>query len=175
MARCKYKTILKELEKCKKELLSGSPKAIKTLDGLIEKLNKEIEKKNPTHPEVRELLYYAYGRYQEETGSPMAANYARDGKILKEVLKALKPLSEDAGLSEEELFKILWDLFINRYTKRRADGFPYFKTQLQKLYEWWKSEKEAPIDFGESQVATNPKFGVSKEFATKIQLTESED
>jgi len=174
MARCAYKSILKELEKCKRELLSGSPKAINTLNSVIENLKKRINKEDSS-PAVRELLYYAYGRYQEETGSPMAANYARDGKILKEVLKALKPLSEDAGLSEEELFKILWDLFINRYRRKRTDGFPYFKTQLQKLYEWWKSEKEAPIDFGESQVATNPKFGVSKEFATKIQLTESED
>jgi hypothetical protein len=174
MARCAYKSILKDLERLKGELLSGSPKALALLDGVIESLRKRVNKESSS-PVVRELLYYAYGRYQEETGSPMAANYARDGKILKEVLKALKPLSEDAGLSEEELFKILWDLFVNRYTKRRADGFPYFKTQLQKLYEWWKSEKEAPIDFGENQVATNPKFGVSKEFATKIELTESED
>ncbi|WP_163327607.1 hypothetical protein GFV12_05260 [Desulfurobacterium thermolithotrophum] len=173
MARCAYKSILKDLEKLKGELLSGSPKALALLDGVIKSLKKRVNKESSS-PAVRELLYYAYGKYQEETGNPMAANYARDGKILKEALKSIKPLAEAEQMEPEELFKILWDLFVNRYTKRRADGFPYFKTQLQKLYEWWKSEREAPIDFGES-VATNPKFGVSKEFATKIELTESED
>jgi len=156
MARCKYKTIIKELERCKKELLSGSPKAIKTLDGLIEKLNKEIEKRNLTHPEVRELLYYAYGKYQEETGNPMAANYGRDGKILKEILKSLKPLAEAEQIEPEELFKILWEMFVNRYTKARVNGFPYFKTQVQKIYEWWKSERDAPIDFGTGSINTEP-------------------
>ncbi|GEM_PF-3016049 len=172
MARCAYKSILKELERCHRAFLSGSPNALSYLEKAIENLKKRT-KQESSSPQVRELLYYAYGKYQEETGVPMAANYARDGKILKEILKALKPLAQDSHLTEEELFKILWDLFVNRYTKRRADGFPYFKTQLQKLYEWWKSEVNAPIDFGE--VATNPKFGVSKEFATEIHLTESED
>ncbi|WP_457567898.1 hypothetical protein [Desulfurobacterium sp.] len=172
MARCAYKSILKELERCKRELLSGSPKAINTLNSVIENLKKRINKEDSS-PAVRELLYYAYGKYQE-TGNPMAVNYGRDGKILKEALKSIKPLAEAEQMEPEELFKILWDLFVNRYTKRRTGGFPYFKTQLQKLYEWWKSEREAPIDFGES-VATNPRFGVSREFNTPIKLTESED
>ena len=174
MARCAYKSILKELEKCRRELTSGSPNALNTLNGVIENLKERLNK-NDSSPVVRELLYFAYGRYQEETGNPMAANYGRDGKLLKEILKSIKPLAEAEQMEPEELFKVLWDLFINRYTKRRADGFPYFKTQLQKLYEWWKSEVNSPIDFGEGDVATNPKFGVSKEFNTKNELTESED
>ena len=174
MARCAYKSVLKELRRFKRELFAGSPKAMDILDRVMENLEEKVNRRESS-PEVRELLYFAYGRYQEETGHPMAANYGRDGKILKEVLKSLKPLAEAEQLEPEELFKILWDLFINRYTKRRADGFPYFKTQLQKLYEWWKSEVSSPIDFGDGDVATNPKFGVSKEFNTKIELTESED
>ena len=157
MARCAYKSILRELEKCRRELLSGSPGAMDIINNLIRDLKERTAKEENRDPRVRELLYFAYGRYQEETGNPMAANYGRDGKLLKEILKSIKPLAEAEQMEPEELFKILWDLFINRYTKRRADGFPYFKTQLQKLYEWWKSEVNSPIDFGESgRVSTEP-------------------
>jgi len=154
--RCKYKTIVKELERFRRELLSGSPKAVERLNRVIEDLKKEIEKKGEVRPEVRELLYYAYGKYQEETGNPMAANYGRDGKILKEVLKSLKPLAEAEQMEPEELFKILWDFFLNRYPKARTGGMKSFKELLQRVYEWWKSEAGAPIDFGTGTVSTEP-------------------
>jgi len=157
MARCAYKSILRELEKCRRELLSGSPNVIGIIDNLIRELKERTAKEENRDPRVRELLYFAYGRYQEETGNPMAANYGRDGKLLKEILKSIKPLAEAEQMEPEELFKSLWDLFINRYRRKRAEGFPYFKTQLQKLYEWWKSEVNAPIDFGEGgRVSTEP-------------------
>ena len=157
MARCAYKSILRELEKCRRELLSGSPNVIGIIDNLIRELKERTAKEENRDPRVRELLYFAYGRYQEETGNPMAANYGRDGKLLKEILKSIKPLAEAEQMEPEELFKSLWDLFINRYRRKRAEGFPYFKTQIQKLYEWWKSEVNSPIDFGEGgRVSTEP-------------------
>ncbi len=174
MARCAYKSILKELEKCRRELTSGSPNALNTLNGVIENLKERLNK-NDSSPVVRELLYFAYGRYQEETGNPLAADYGADGARVKRILKKLKPLAKEEGMEEEELFKILWDFFINRYTKARKGGIGTFEVMVQSIYEYWKKEVNAPIDFGEGDVATNPKFGVSKEFNTKIELTESED
>jgi broad specificity phosphatase PhoE len=156
MARCKYKTILKELERFKRELLSGSPKAIKRIDRLIENLNKEIEKRNQSDPKVRELVYYAYGKYQEETGNPLSAKYERDGKIVKRILKSLKPLAEAEQMETDELFKILWDFFVNRYPKARTGGMKSFEDLLQRVYEFWKRERNAPIDFGMGAVSTEP-------------------
>jgi len=174
MARCAYKSILKELEKCRRELLSGSPNVIGIIDNLIRELKERTAKEENRDPRVRELLYFAYGRYQEETGNPLAADYGADGARVKRILKKLKPLAKEEEMEEEELFKILWDFFINRYTKARKGGIGTFEVMVQSVYEYWKKEVNAPIDFGED-VATNSKFGVSKEFNTKIELTESED
>ncbi len=175
MARCAYKSILKELEKCRRELLSGSAGAMGIMDKLIDELKERIAKEENRDPRVRELLYFAYGRYQEEVGTPMAADYGADGARVKRILKKLKPLAKEEEMEEEELFKILWDFFVNRYPKARKGGIGRFEAMVQNVYEYWKKEVSAPIDFGEGDVATNPKFGVSKEFNTKIELTESED
>lgn len=160
MARCRYKSLLKEVEKTEGFLEKGDRlNALIVVRNLRKTLKAEVEKmeRKGVNPAVPELLSWAYRTYEEETGNPVAKNWGRDGRILSDVLEQLKDHAKEDGTTPEELFKSLWDLFINRYKRKRAEGFPYFKTQIQKLYEWWKSEVNAPIDFGESgRVSTEP-------------------
>jgi hypothetical protein len=159
MARCRYKSLLKGVERIEKALLERDRlKALletKKVKKILEKEVKKMEEKG-VNPEIPELLSWAYRRYEEETGNPYAKDWGRDGKLLGEILEQLKDHSKKTGIKESEIFKSLWEIFINKYTRKRAKGFPYFKTELQKLYEWWRKEVESPIDFGTGAVNTEP-------------------
>jgi len=159
MARCKYKSLLKDITKAEESLTKGDRLnaliRIRKVRGILESEVKKMKEKG-VNPEIPELLSWAYRTYEEETGNPYAKDWGRDGKILAEILQQLKDHSKELGIPESEIFQALWQLFINRYKRNRAKGFPYFKTELQKLYEWWRKEANAPIDFGTGPINTEP-------------------
>ena len=159
MARCRYKSLLKGVEKIEKALVENDKlRALLETKKVKKVLEKEVRRmeERGVNPEIPELLSWAYKRYEEETGNPYAKNWGRDGKILGEILEQLKDHARESGTKESEIFKALWELFINRYRKNRAKGFPFFKSELQKLYEWWRTEAGAPVDFGTGPISTEP-------------------
>ncbi|MEO2083558.1 MAG: hypothetical protein ABGX12_06005, partial [Desulfurobacteriaceae bacterium] len=114
--RCRYKSILKKVKRAKLAFTEGRKlEGITLLSSLEKELEEAIERSSQTDSRIPQLLTWAYRTYREEVGVPLAENYARDGKILKSILQSLTPLAEDSNSTEEELFKILWDLFVNRY------------------------------------------------------------
>jgi len=158
VARCRYKTIKRKLERGLLLLRRGKAvEGFRVLAELLREIEAEIarEESRAVEPGLGDLLAELYRDYEAARGQPYKEAWARDATILKRCLAWLRR----AGVPEEKLreaLRRLWGDFLSRYPVKALRGLPAFETELPVLF----ARGGAPV---------------STEFSRPVELSESTD